>query len=70
MTPSELAEIGRYPIPDALPQFGVGTPLQRRVDLGDGVLVIGDHRQTPSIQGALVSGERGAAAAVRRLGFK
>jgi hypothetical protein len=70
MTPGEFSEVGRYPIRHALPEFRVGTPLQRRVDLGDGVLVIGDHRQTPSIQGALVSGERGAAAAVRRLGFK
>jgi hypothetical protein len=28
------------------------------VDLGDGLFVAGDHRDTPSIQGALVSGRR------------
>jgi hypothetical protein len=41
--------------------------LQRPVDLGDGVFVVGDHRDTPSIQGALVSGRRGAAAVLRHL---
>lgn len=35
---------------------------RRRVDLGDGVFVCGDHRDTPSIQGALFSGRRAAEA--------
>ncbi|SDS30185.1 Flavin containing amine oxidoreductase [Nocardioides scoriae] len=55
-------------IAHALPAFPVGTPLQRRVDLGDGVFVAGDHRDTPSIQGALVSGRRAADAVLARLG--
>jgi len=37
------------------------------VDLGDGLFVCGDHRDTASIQGALVSGRRAARAVVRRL---
>jgi predicted NAD/FAD-dependent oxidoreductase len=39
-------------------------PLQVRapVTLGDGVFVCGDHRDTASIQGALVSGQRAAEA--------
>ncbi|RLK59141.1 phytoene dehydrogenase-like protein [Actinokineospora cianjurensis] len=49
-------------VPEALP---VHTgPLRKPVALGDGVYVCGDHRDTPSIQGAMVSGRR-AAAAVR-----
>lgn len=35
---------------------------KRRVDLGDGLYVCGDHRDTPSIQGALFSGRRCAEA--------
>jgi len=36
------------------------SPLEVRapVTLGDGIFVCGDHRDTASIQGALVSGER------------
>ncbi|SDD14618.1 Flavin containing amine oxidoreductase [Geodermatophilus telluris] len=49
--------------PAALP------PLQPRrpVDLGGGLFVCGDHRDTPSIQGAMASGRRTAAAVLRRL---
>ncbi|WP_225754438.1 NAD(P)/FAD-dependent oxidoreductase [Actinotalea sp. Marseille-Q4924] len=45
-------------------------PLVRRrpVVLVDGVLVAGDHRDTASIQGALVSGRRAADAVLARLG--
>ncbi|MCO1657096.1 FAD-dependent oxidoreductase [Pseudonocardia humida] len=32
------------------------------VALGDGLFVAGDHRDTPSTQGALVSGRRAAEA--------
>jgi hypothetical protein len=62
-----LEEVARYPIADALPALLPGTPLQRPVDLGDGLYVIGDHRDTPSIQGALLSGRRGAEAVHARL---
>jgi monoamine oxidase len=59
-----------YPIPDALPAMPPGTALQRPVDLGDRMFVAGDHRDTASIQGAMVSGHRAAAAVVRTLQSK
>jgi phytoene dehydrogenase-like protein len=40
---------------------------KQRVTLGDGVFVCGDHRDTASIQGAMFSGERTAAAVVAHL---
>ena len=47
---------------DAIPhgQPGQAPPFspKRRVALGDGLFVCGDHRDTPSIQGALYSGRR------------
>ena len=43
--------------PAALPPL----QLRRPVDLGDGVYVCGDHRDTPSIQGAMASGARAGA---------
>ncbi|MEJ2870790.1 NAD(P)/FAD-dependent oxidoreductase [Actinomycetospora sp. OC33-EN08] len=57
------------PIPHALPPALPPTPagLRRPVDLGDGLLVAGDHRDTPSVQGALVSGRRCAQAALAAL---
>ncbi|WP_018335757.1 NAD(P)/FAD-dependent oxidoreductase [Actinomycetospora chiangmaiensis] len=57
-------------IPRALPATLPPTPpgLRRPVDLGDGLFVAGDHRDTPSVQGALVSGRRTAQAAVATLG--
>lgn len=50
----------RHRIPHALP--AVPSPLRPRspVSLGEGVFVCGDHRDTASIQGALVSGNRTA----------
>ena len=52
----------------ALPAHPPGQPLARRVELGDGLFVAGDHRDTPSTQGALVSGRRAADAVLARLG--
>jgi predicted NAD/FAD-dependent oxidoreductase len=49
--------------PAALPPLRLRAP----VDLGDGVYVCGDHRDTPSIQGAMASGARAARAVLRRL---
>ncbi|MFI9011857.1 NAD(P)/FAD-dependent oxidoreductase [Actinosynnema sp. NPDC053489] len=57
--------VARYEIPHALPALGPGRPLRRPVRFGGGRYVCGDHRDTGSIQGALVSGRR-AADAVRR----
>lgn len=56
-----------YAIPNALPVFGPGAPLRRPVRLGPGRYVCGDHRDTPSVQGALVSGQRAAAAVLADL---
>jgi phytoene dehydrogenase-like protein len=66
--PQALEPIGRYPIPHALPRQEPGAPLRRDPVLSERTLVIGDHRSTPSIQGAIVSGEHGAAAAARLIG--
>ncbi len=60
--------VATYPIPDALPAFEPGMAVRRPVALGDGLYVAGDHRDTSSIQGALVSGWRAAGAVLRQLG--
>ncbi|HZG90031.1 MAG TPA: NAD(P)/FAD-dependent oxidoreductase [Pseudonocardia sp.] len=51
-------------IPRALPTFPPGRPVRSAVAMGEGLFLAGDHRDTPSTQGALVSGRR-AAQAVR-----
>ncbi len=56
-----------YAIPRALPVLPAGQPLARPVRLGPGRYVCGDHRDTPSIQGALVSGRRAARAVLADL---
>jgi glycine/D-amino acid oxidase-like deaminating enzyme len=60
---AEWQEIGRYDIPAALP---VANPpmdrLRRPVLVMPGLYVCGDHRDSPSQQGALVSGRRTAEA--------
>lgn len=50
--------------PDSAPPFAP----KRRVALGDGLFVCGDHRDTPSIQGALFSGRRTTDAVLASLG--
>lgn len=52
----------------ALPSLRPTDPMFRTIDVGDGILLAGDHRETPSQQGALVSGRRAAEAAIRALG--
>ena len=52
----------RIAIPGALPATPPGTPLRKPVHVRDTVFVAGDHRDTASIQGALVSGARVAGA--------
>lgn len=59
--------VGSYSIPHALPAMIAPHPLRRRVRLERGLYVCGDHRDTSSIQGALVSGRRAAAAALADL---
>lgn len=51
-----------YAIKHALPAIPPGTPLRRSVRVRDGLYMCGDFRDTASIQGALVSGHRAAAA--------
>jgi monoamine oxidase len=53
--------VARHDVPHALPAQPVPYRATRPVRHGD-VLVCGDHRDTGSIQGALVSGQRAAAA--------
>ena len=59
--------VGTYAVADALPAMLPPLAVRQDVDLGDGLFVAGDHRDTASIQGALVSGRRTAAAVLRHL---
>ncbi|MGQ0777680.1 MAG: NAD(P)/FAD-dependent oxidoreductase [Pseudonocardiales bacterium] len=63
--------LGTAIVPQALCSFTPPTPdrLRRDATLGDGLFVAGDHRATPSIQGALVSGRRAAQAVLIELGL-
>ena len=54
-------------IPNALPQIGVGQPMFRSIVIEDGIWIAGDHRDTPSQQGALLSGRRAGEAVLRAL---
>ncbi|MEV4415278.1 NAD(P)/FAD-dependent oxidoreductase [Catellatospora sp. NPDC049609] len=56
-----------YRIPQALPAMPAPHPLRRTVRVGDGRYVCGDHRDTSSLQGALVSGRRVARAVLEDL---
>lgn len=49
-----------YPIEHALPAMTPPLNIRQPVALGEGLFVAGDHRDTASIQGALVSGRRAA----------
>jgi predicted NAD/FAD-dependent oxidoreductase len=59
--------LARYAIPHALPVFPPDRPLRSPVRVGDHQYVCGDHRDTPSVQGALVSGRRAADAVLADL---
>jgi phytoene dehydrogenase-like protein len=54
----------RQALPAAPPPLG---NLRKPVSLGDGLYVAGDHRDTPSIQGAMASGARAARAVINDL---
>jgi hypothetical protein len=61
--------IGQVSIPHALP--AAPSPqgrLRKPISMGDGVFVAGDHRDSPSIQGALAGGWRTAGAVLASLG--
>lgn len=56
------AHVATYPIVHALPAMPPPLNIRREVIMGNRMLVAGDHRDTSSIQGALASGKRAAAA--------
>ncbi|TFV98293.1 NAD(P)/FAD-dependent oxidoreductase [Orlajensenia leifsoniae] len=60
----------RDDIPDALPAQPPPLHTRQTVRVGDGIFVAGDHRDTASIQGALVSGERAARSVLAELGSR
>jgi hypothetical protein len=65
--------LATYDIPRALPGMPAPHPLRRSVRItggGETVYVAGDHRDTSSIQGALVSGRRAAHAVLADLGAR
>ncbi|MBB2923021.1 NAD(P)/FAD-dependent oxidoreductase [Cellulomonas cellasea] len=64
---SSWRELARHEIPAALPVQPAPLSTRRPVHLGDALFVCGDHRDTASSQGALVSGRRTGAAVVRVL---
>lgn len=49
-------------VPHALPAMPPPLTVRKQISFGDGLYVCGDHRDTASIQGALVSGRRTAEA--------
>ncbi|MBM2622936.1 FAD-dependent oxidoreductase [Actinoplanes sp. LDG1-06] len=58
-------------IPEALPAARVPqSSLRKPVDLGEGLFIAGDHRDSPSIQGALAGGWRTAGAVLSWLGTR
>ncbi len=59
---STWQQIASYAIRHALPVMSAPLALRQPVSLGGGLFVAGDHRDTGSIQGALVSGRRAAQA--------
>jgi Flavin containing amine oxidoreductase len=59
--------VARYPIARALPAMPPPLDVRRPVRLRDGLYVAGDHRDTSSVQGALVSGRRAASAVLADL---
>lgn len=70
--PTRWDHLGTAAVPQALCSFIPPTPdrLHRDAALGDGLFVAGDHRATPSIQGALISGRRAAQAVLTELGLR
>ncbi|TQN43526.1 flavin-dependent amine oxidoreductase [Blastococcus colisei] len=67
VAPSDLDHLTSVTVPGAQPAAVPPLQLRRPVDLGDGIYVCGDHRDTPSIQGAMASGARAARAVLRAL---
>ena len=62
--------VGVSRIPDALPAMMPPHDFRQAVSLGEGLFVAGDHRDSSSIQGAMVSGRRTAHAALSYRGAR
>jgi phytoene dehydrogenase-like protein len=60
--------VARSEVPYAVPASAPPLVLTHPTRVADGVLVAGDHRDTGSLQGALVSGERAARSVLSELG--
>lgn len=58
--------LATHAIPHALPAMPPPLEVRREISYGPGLFVCGDHRDTASIQGALVSGRRTAEAILRQ----
>ena len=67
VAPADLDHLTTVTVSGAQPAAVPPLQLRRPVDLGDGLFVCGDHRDTPSIQGAMASGARAARAVLRAL---
>lgn len=63
-------EVAVYPIAEALPVMTVPHDFTRPVRRGDRLFVAGDHLDSSSIQGAMVSGRRAAQAILRERGAR
>lgn len=64
---SEWQPITRHVIPHALPVQPPPLVVRRSIRDASGLWMCGDYRDTASIQGALVSGRRAAAAVLKAL---
>jgi thioredoxin reductase len=67
---SDWQQVARYAIPYALPAMLPPFPVRRSVQLSDSLFIAGDHRDTSSIQGAMVSGRRAAHAVLTQFGHR
>jgi phytoene dehydrogenase-like protein len=63
---TDLEHLTSVTVPGAQPAAVPPLELRRPVDLGEGLFVCGDHRDTPSIQGAMAGGARAARAVLAR----
>ncbi|MDQ3358025.1 MAG: FAD-dependent oxidoreductase [Actinomycetota bacterium] len=65
---SDWELLARHDVPEALPAQPPPLVVRKPVRVSESVLVCGDHRDTASLQGALVSGQRTAQGLVEALG--
>jgi phytoene dehydrogenase-like protein len=64
---SRWEHLATYDLPQALPAMTAPHPMRRPVRVAEGLYVAGDHCDTSSLQGALVSGRRAATAVLDEL---